>query len=280
MPKLGSKEDVSKSRKAADGGGSSDDYIKLEKSGITYVTLLKSDYTEAYEHWVPNADPKKPKTHTNCGGGVDGNGWAPDHCPICAEAAAKFEAKKAAKDENDEKLAAQLNGEGLDLRANYRAFFHAAKGSAIVERKNGKKIETFDFEDFDGKPRILALSAAQFKLLIKLVEGGEHGIESGDDLVGKVLAFTKKDKQSRDGKKTYGEVVSIEPVGEIELEISDKAKYPNIEQPYNAKDAEKAIALYKGEAVSEDYGADSDAKVNVKSAIAKAKAHKAAKKGK
>jgi len=258
MAKLSSAKDRQKSIDVnAKSGG---EIIRIE-DGHNWIALFFEDYIQGFIHWIKIGD----KTYRRpCEAGLDGEGWAPDDCEYCALALEQYELKKLAKEEGDTALEKSYNEKGYKLKANYAAIFKAVKMGTVLKSgvnkttKRPMKRYLPDLEKLQvGK---LSLTDAQLKTLFKLVEVNEETgdfpysfIESGKDLENRPMDFKKiKDK---DSNKTYTEVKEIIPSKKVlEFDIDEK-DIPDTANEFDIiDDAEKIVALYKGESEIEDEG--------------------------
>ncbi len=250
MPKLSSEEDRKTVETAGRGGGGT--YIKLEE-GHNFVVLLDEDFKHSFVHWVHVGD----KTYRRvCKAELDGKGWAPDECEICALAAQQYELMKEAKAEGDKALAEEYKTRGNRLRANYSSVFRAVKMKSVMERKKnkqGKVVKRF-IPDFDEEPVVgkLQLTLPQTNRLFSLLKDDEETgelpydfISVGGDLENRVLDFLKQ----REGDKKYAELKKIIPSKDsLELDIGED-ELPDIESEFIfIDDLDEVVSLYSGEA--------------------------------
>jgi len=211
MKSLKRKEDVKASKEAA-ASESGRKFLKIPDMRTPW-RLLSLDYEDGYIHWV---DVQGRKINVPCVGGVEGKGFDPDNCPICASTLQLYEDAKALKAEGKVKESKVLKSDANDMRAKYQALFIAVRGQKVLIKERGKdgkirKAWAADFdassEDSDVEVGILALSKSQFSNLIGLIGSEETPfIKTGSDLGNRVLWSKKSSKKGRSGGNDYTEV--------------------------------------------------------------------------
>lgn len=195
MSRLDNDQDVKETKDAFE-GSSSTKIIKIPEDVRTPIYILDPNYEKGYAHYVKIGGKI---TRVVCAGGLEGEGWAPDVCKLCAYALSLFqEAKKlAARKPNASK---KLKKEASDIRATAAAELIVAKGELITikDRKTGKRKTIPDFEGEGVEVGVLSLTKKQFDDLTGLKSSEEHPyVKTGKDLMNRPIVL---DKKKRDGK--------------------------------------------------------------------------------
>jgi len=259
MAKLGNKKDRERTESAVDFGGGN--ILKLE-DGHNFFVLLSEDYGEGHVHWIKAA---KQTFRRVCLGGIDGKGWDPENCSLCALAKELYDMRKEAKSEGDATLAKEYLERGNQVKSNYSATFSAVRFQTVNERvgtrkpkKRGSKGRPIfkavpNFDQFEtGK---LSLSYAQMKKLFEIIDAeDEEGnkkydfVEDGSDLIGRVLDLHKYKVGEKDTYTRVGEIIPLEEEIDLEeLELKED-EIPDVFEDYNEDDdLESIVELYKSE---------------------------------
>ena len=158
-------EDVKTVSAAGEGGGK--DYIKI-KNGKNFIRFMSDDFVSEYVHGLRG---NKFYKEIVCLGGIKGGGYAPDACPICAEAKKHWDNKKKIKENPKFDKSKALQGEaelenkkGNMLRAGLSTKMAAVYGEVIREKSKG---EITLIPEFEKEAKILNISTAQWKQLVK-----------------------------------------------------------------------------------------------------------------
>lgn len=193
-------EDIRASQQATE-GTSGFARLKIPERKTPWY-ILDLNYVDGHVHYVEFPDGSKRRI--KCLGDDTSGGFAPDDCPICAYTLALYQKAKALRNEGMTSRADKLKKKANDMRGSYEAHFVAVRGALLMQRVNGKKVWTADFdfgEDLEDEDRaqlgILSLTAAQFNGLVEMVRDEQYPfIKGGADLGNRVL-FTKKEASSR-----------------------------------------------------------------------------------
>ena len=205
MKNLGRQEDVRETRTAMEDGGSNI-FLKIPDHKTPWY-LISLDYSDGFVHWY---DAGSGRRRVVCTGGLEGQGFAPDHCPICAYVLELYQEAKRLEQEGDTAHAKQLRDRANNLRGKSEVHIKAIRGQRVlVKTKTGKQyipdFETSD--DSDAAVGILSLSKAQWTGLTDLFLSGDNpNITSGDDLANRVLWTSKESRKGSTGNK-YSAVV-------------------------------------------------------------------------
>jgi len=166
--------------------------------GRTPVYILNSEYADGYAHWV-KAKGGGVSPRVVCAGGVEGKGWVPEECPICALVAALYKKAKSIEAKHGETDEVKtLRKSASNIRAKYEAHFLAVKGELVKERVKGGKKMVPDFED--GQVGILSLTRQQFEDFVYLRKSDKLPfMKDGEDLTNRIIVLDKRKR----GKSTY-----------------------------------------------------------------------------
>lgn len=251
MSNLGNKEDVQKSEAASERAGGLD-FIKLDQT-VNFVCVVSADYADGFFHFLSRGKGAKSIL---CKAGLEGRGFAPDECPLCAESLEHYNQSKELKKAGDEGGMELEKKKGNNLRAQYQMFLHAVKGDAIwMKDKKGNKVQKADFDGVE-KVGIWSLTDHQKKLLLSLIDDPKYSqIEDGDDLVGVVLKIVR----DTEGVKKVMEII---PVGKMDLntlnvdlkELPTLDRFAELPDDYEARIEEIRSGLTKEVEEEDDEG--------------------------
>lgn len=202
--------------------GSSGKYIKIDK-GKNFIRFLSTEFTMEFVHTLQNQNDIKQIV---CLGGEKRGGYAPDICPICEQAKKHWDKIKKIKLEGNfgksQKLQFEAEFEkkkGMELRAQRKVVMVAMKGS--LDEDNSKKV------NFDGEPRLLNITPAQWEKITKTIFEEYSFMKSSEDLTNRNMCFLKEDKTGKKSGK-YTEVKII-PSKNVSPKPKIKGEIPNLD---------------------------------------------------
>lgn len=205
---LTNREDVESTSKAAEGGHASP-FLSIPDTRTPWY-LLGLDYADSFVHWV---DTDQGRRAVRCGGGVEGEGFKPDKCPICEYMLELYQDAKALRADGEEAKADKLKNRANSLRGKLQVVMKAIRGqyALIKNAKTGKKsrVADWDTEDDDSNVEVglLSLSKAQWEGLVGMINGEDTPfITEPEDLANRVLYTNKERRKGSSGMK-YSAVV-------------------------------------------------------------------------
>jgi hypothetical protein len=204
--------------------------IKREKP---FIRILGPEFVSEQTH-IFQVGPKQYRSSV-CLGGIEGGGYAPDDCPVCAEAQIHWEAKKKLKDgKKSTKKDAQAKIEheyGKDMQARKQTAMIAIQGES-VKAKN-KKGKTITVPEWSKEPGILPLSEAQDRKLREDIwedENFDYMENKYDDLFNRTLKFNKVKKKNSDS----GEIMIV-PAKKPSKAPEVEGDFPDLEKFFSYK---------------------------------------------
>ena len=209
-------EDVKKINDSMKSGGRN--YISLDKK--TFIRLLSKNIVSEYVHPLTIKGNFKPVV---CLGGLDGGGFTPDECPICAEGRKHWDKRKELqnsklKDSKKVKMEIELETKlGKKFQTRLQTTMIAVKGSVVIERVDGEKIPMPEWEE---EAKLLNISKAQWIKLTKTIFENYFFMKTTENLIDRDLLFVKKEKEGKKAGQDYSEV-EIEP-------MEKKSKAPKV----------------------------------------------------
>jgi hypothetical protein len=220
---LSNANDVQSTNKAAEEKQSR--FVKIPNDKTPWI-LLGLDYADGFVHWVKvNGTPMR----VVCGGGLEGQGFAPNVCPLCALTHEKYSEAKELEQTGNKSKAKIIRDWANEMRARMEVHVKVVRGTKILVKKDGGNkhweadFDPSDDEDGNVMAGILPLSSFQWEGLTGLIEGeNTEYITSGTDLGNRIL-WTKK--ESRKGKKSsYSAVVwdADEEEGLPDIEVDEE----------------------------------------------------------
>jgi hypothetical protein len=203
MAKFTNDEDVKKSLASMqDQSGLN---LKIEE-GKTPVYILEEDYFDGYVHWVSVGDRR---FRVVCAGGIEGHGFAPETCKICAYVMSEYKrAKQLAKDGNDRE-SGKVKDSANEMRGKYEAMFVAAKGDMVLTKDSkGEKKLVSDFDD--ATVGILQMTQRQYEDLLATVKSDEYPhVKATSDLLNRAIVLDKQKRDSGGRKARYATIKFI-----------------------------------------------------------------------
>lgn len=180
------------------GGGKT---LKIPE-GKTPVYFLQSTYEDGYVHWV---EVNGTRMRVVCSGGLEGRGYEPEKCEICAYCAEMY--AKAKQTDNPEK-SDKIKKLGNEAHAKYEALFIAAKGEMIVVKEGAEKKKMADFEE--AEVGILPMTSTQYQAFKGLLDGEKYSqVKSPEDLFNRAIMFDKAKRDTAKGKARYATVAFV-----------------------------------------------------------------------
>lgn len=254
MKSLGNQEDVQSTKKAMEQNPSWFLNIPDQKTPWYFISL---DYADGFVHWY---DVGGGARRTLCAGGLEGRGFDPDNCPICAYVLEQYQEAKRLEQEGDEAKAKQVRDRANRMRGKFEIHFKVIRGQrALVKTKTGKEwVADFDMSDSDSSAGvgIISLSQAQFDGLIGMIKGpGTEFIENGEDLGNRILWTSKESRKGKKGGK-YSAVVwsADEATSEMpEVEIPEELLEKDLGEDFvlDPEELEKVYTLISGQELEE-----------------------------
>lgn len=249
MPRsLGNQEDVARTSKAAEGHGGQQ-FLSIPDAKTPW-RLLSLDYADSFVHWVEVSGNRRP---VRCGGGIEGEGFKPDDCPICQHMLGLYQDAKALRADGDEAKADKLKNHANEMRGQLQVVMKAIRGqyALMKDPKTKKKYRVADWDMEDSETNVevglLSLSKAQWEGLTGLI-GGEDTpfIESPEDLLSHTLFTEKERRKGRTGAK-YSAVVwgAEEEESEMpDIEIPEEVEKANLDD-FCEIDREELAQVYQ-----------------------------------
>jgi len=173
--------------------------------GKTPVYFLSSAYEDGYIHWIDV--PGAGRVRVVCAGGLEGKGFAPDTCSICAYCLSMYE---RAKQVSDPDKAQKLKNLGNDSHAKYEAQFVVAKGEMVkVKNEKGEKVSVADFDD--ATVGVLSMTGTQYKAFMALRDSEAYPFIKGTgDLLNRAILLDKAKRESG-GKPAKYATIEFKP---------------------------------------------------------------------
>jgi len=188
---------------------SSGRYIRFGKEK-TIVRFLSDNFVGDFVH-VLKTDEKSIFKVFACLGGVEGKGYSPDSCPICAEGKKHWDRRKEIMADPKFKKSVNLKAHA-EVEKEKGKMFQTQKTAVMIgvqgELKKVKGKSKIVFED---NAKYLQMSKAQWKKLTEEIfenEDYKEFMKSFDDLLNRNLAFIKMKKKGDRGQFTE---VTIQP---------------------------------------------------------------------
>lgn len=206
MPKdLTRQEDTQKSLESQESSGGLT--LKIPE-GKTPVYFLSSAYEDGYIHWL---DTPQGRMRVVCSGGLEGKGYAPDTCKVCAYCADQYARAKQLDLEGKTEAANKIRAIGNEAHAKYEAHFVVAKGEMIKVKdpETGEKRSMADFDD--AEVGILSMTGKQYQDFMSLRDNETYPfIKSVDDLLNRAILLDKAKRDSK-GKKARYATIEFKP---------------------------------------------------------------------
>lgn len=239
MPKdFTNQNDVAETKKATKDNGK---YIRIEE-GKTPIYLLSSKYEDGFAHWIrlPSGD----RLRLPCAGGSEGQGYAPDDCPMCDFMNDQFALARSLEGGGRFQAAKELKKQTNELRAKFEVYFIAAKGELVVDSiVDGKKKFKADFED--AQVGFLAFTKKQWEDLLAIPAQHQH-ISGTADLLNRYIIFDKR-KRGDDEWNTIEFVPAPKPTPKPEVEWDEEELDLSSIFEVDMDQLIKAVAVLKGD---------------------------------
>jgi len=240
----------------------SPDFIQIDK-GRNYVALASKKLEEGYGHFI---ETNGMKTFIPCEAGIEGEGYAPRKCKVCALANKIYKIASTFKD-SDKNMEKIWKNKASEIKASLAYIFLGVKGREITEMKKNKKGKNVEKKsaifttepDDDGntfplpvqKLRISKKHWAGMKQFI--LDPEVTHIKKASDLVKYIINFYKEGatKQNQYGK-IVPKITSIkanlelskDQLEQLKLKEKDLAKYFGL---LDSKEVEQIIKDYEEE---------------------------------
>lgn len=256
MKNLGREEDVRSTSKAMADAPSW--YLSIPERKTPWY-LISLDYADGYVHWY---DAGAGHRRVVCAGGIEGRGFAPDACPICAYTLELYQEAKRLEASGDSGRAKQVRERAGRIRAKAETHFKALRGERVLVKTKTGKVEAADFEVSEDDDEsavaagIISLSKAQWEGLIGMRgDSSVPQIKTAEDFGNRVLWTSKESRKGSRGGK-YSAVVwhadpqeSDMPDFEIPEELLEMDLGDDFET--NPEELEKVYALLSGQELEE-----------------------------
>lgn len=205
-------DDVRASQEAT---ASESDYIKIKEGERAPIYFMGSEFSDGFEHWVHLGGNT---TRIACAGGVDGNGYAADECPLCKVAQDHYNSSKKLATAGKTAAAKREKDLGNDVRAKYAMYFIAAKGERNVVKLQGKE-KKFKIEFDNAQLGYLAMTKNQ-RDTFQACKSKFDYITSNSDLFNRYIVMDKQ-KRGDDAYATIEFTPATKPTARPELDIPD-----------------------------------------------------------
>lgn len=248
MPKdFTNQNDVAETKKATKDNGK---FIRIEE-GKTPIYLLSSKYEDGFAHWVQL--PSGDRVRIPCAGGSEGQGYAPDDCPLCDYMNDQFALARSLEGGGRFQAAKELKNHTNRLRAKFEVYFIAAKGELVVDKiVDGKKKFKVDFED--AQVGFLAFTKKQWEDLLAIPAQHQH-ISGTADLLNRYIIFDKR-KRGDDEFNTVEFFPAQKPSPKPEVEWDEEELDLSTIFEVDMDQLTKAVAILKGDVEEADEEVD------------------------
>ena len=236
------KKQIQENTKASKGAAK--DYIKI-KTGKNFIRFMDGEWVSEFTHGLRG---NKFYREVVCLGGIKGAGYAPDVCPICAQAKKYWDLRKKLKDtpgfDKNKKLKAEAEfalKQGKIFQTKHVTKMAAVYGGPVKEKtKKGIRI----VPDFEKEIKILSLSSTQWeKLTDGIFKKYPDIMKSEDDLLNRNFLFSKETADG--GEVQQNTPIQIKPMEKRTDPPKVENEIPNIESSFKYLDESATKKILK-----------------------------------